>query len=123
MNYGLLECRGSGSHDTKCQAGNRSCTCQAGNYFFVFVFVFLSFFLRFLTASFFTNSVFLSFSSFIFALSSASLINCLIWGLKSVKVTRLNLPAFKTLAVRFPPAIFPLFPPPHLPDSLSQMVV
>ena len=41
---------------------------------------FLSFFLRFLTASFFTNSVFLSFS-FIFALSSASLINCIDLGL------------------------------------------
>ena len=47
----------------------------------------------------------------------------IITRLKSVKVTRLNLPAFKTLAVHFPPAIFPLFPPPRLPDSLSQMVV
>ena len=81
MNYGLLECRGSGSHDTKCQAGNCSCTCQVGSYFFIVIFVFLSFFLRFLTASFFTHSVFLSFSSFIFALSLASLINCIDLGL------------------------------------------
>ena len=48
---------------------------------FLFLFLFLfHFFLIFLTASFFTNSVFLSFSSFIFALSSASLINCIDLG-------------------------------------------
>ena len=40
-----------------------------------------------------------------------------------LKVTRLNLPAFRTFAVHFPPAILPLQPPPRLPVSLSFNVV
>ena len=38
-------------------------------------------------------------------------------------ITHLLLPASKTFSCLFPPAIFPLLPPPHLPLSLSHTVV
>ena len=46
---------------------------QAGNHNYLLRFAFLSSNLSFFTASFFTNSVFLSFSSFSFVLASAFL--------------------------------------------------
>ena len=52
---------------------------QGGNYFFdlVLLFIFLFAICVFLTASLLIFSVFLSFSSFSFILSSASLMNCI----------------------------------------------